>query len=289
MSKIDLISNDWLSLVFKDRNKAYGAYEMRRTAPKRFNWSLIVVLLIIIGAFAISFVVNKVQEARRAELEQQMKMAELEAAKNKPKEEKKAVVKEKEPEKKPEEKKEVVEKVKSSIKFTAPVIKKDSEVKAEDEFKSQAQLMQTNTAIGALNVQGNDDGGAVLRTTMTTIAAPAAPEPEKKEEVETKVFDMVEQMPSFPGGEAALMEWLNKHIHYPAIAQENGVEGRVIVQFVVGHDGSISGVTIARSVDPSLDQEAKRVVRAMPKWIPGKQNGKSVNCKFTLPVTFRLQ
>lgn len=106
---------------------------------------------------------------------------------------------------------------------------------------------------------------------------------------EDKIYDKVEAMPSFQGGEVALMLWLNEHVLYPAMAQENGVEGRVIVQFVVGRDGSVRDVKVVRSVDPSLDQEALRLVRAMPRWIPGKQDGKSVNCKFTLPVTFRLQ
>lgn len=283
MSKINLISNDWLNIVFADRNKAYGAYEMRRTAPKRFNWAMIIVILIIIAAFLLSALVKVIQANQAQKVDQVTQLSEL--AKQAKKEQKKAKVEQKQEEK--EEPKKVVEKVRSSIKFTAPVIAKDSEVKKEDEFKSQTSLMNTNVAMGAFTVQGNDEGGSVLKA-AETVTAPAAPEPETKEE-ETKVFDMVEQMPSFPGGEAALMEWLNKHIHYPAIAQENGVEGRVIVQFVVGRDGSISDVTVARSVDPSLDTEAKRVVRSMPKWIPGKQNGKSVNCKFTLPVTFRLQ
>lgn len=285
MSKINLISNDWLNIVFADRNKEYGAYEMRRTAPKRFNWAMIIVVLIIIAAFLLSALVKVIQANQAQKVDQVTELSAL--AKNAKKEQKKAKVMEKQPEKK-EEPKKVVEKVRSSIKFTAPVIAKDSEVKKEDEFKSQNQLMNTNVAMGAFNVQGNDEGGSVLKA-QEQIAAPTVEVQEQPKEEETKVFDMVEQMPSFPGGEAALMEWLNKHIHYPAIAQENGVEGRVIVQFVVGRDGSISDVTVARSVDPSLDQEAKRVVRAMPKWIPGKQNGKSVNCKFTLPVTFRLQ
>lgn len=284
MSKINLISNDWLNIVFADRNKDYGAYEMRRTAPKRFNWAMVIVILIIVAAFLLSALVKVIQASQAQKVDQVTELSAL--AKQAKKEQKKAKVMDKQPEKK-EEPKKVVEKVRSSIKFTAPVIAKDSEVKKEDEFKSQNQLMTSNVAMGAFNVQGNDEGGAVLKA-QEAITAPAAPEPETKEE-ETKVFDMVEQMPSFPGGEGALMEWLNKHIHYPAIAQENGVEGRVIVQFVVGRDGSVSDVNVVRSVDPSLDQEAKRVVRAMPKWIPGKQNGKSVNCKYTLPVTFRLQ
>ena len=98
-----------------------------------------------------------------------------------------------------------------------------------------------------------------------------------------------EVLPQFYGGDSALITWLNQHIHYPAIAQENDVEGRVVVQFIVQKDGSIGNVVIVQSVDPSLDQEAKRVVRLMPKWIPGKKYGKPVNCKITLPITFGLQ
>ena len=96
-------------------------------------------------------------------------------------------------------------------------------------------------------------------------------------------------MPSFPGGPAELMKWLGSHVQYPAIAQENGVQGRVIVAFVVEKDGSVTDVTVVRSVDPSLDKEAARVVRQMPKWIPGKQNGAAVRVKYNVPVTFKLQ
>lgn len=102
-------------------------------------------------------------------------------------------------------------------------------------------------------------------------------------------LDIAEVMPSFPGGDAKLMTWLSQNIQYPAIAEENGVQGRVIVRFVVGKDGTIRNPKILRSVDPSLDKEALRVVKAMPIWIPGKQKGIPVAVYFTLPVTFQLQ
>ena len=104
-----------------------------------------------------------------------------------------------------------------------------------------------------------------------------------------KVYDVVEQMPSFPGGMPALMSWLNQNIKYPEIAAKNGVQGRVLVQFVVEEDGSLTGEQVAWSVDPSLDKEAVRVVKTMPKWNPGKQNGSAVRVKYTVPVTFKLQ
>ncbi len=105
---------------------------------------------------------------------------------------------------------------------------------------------------------------------------------------ENKVFDMVEEMPSFPGGPAALMQFLQSNTHYPEVAQENGVQGRVTVSFVVEKDGSITDVQVARSADPSLDKEAVRVVKSMPRWTPGRQNGSTVRVKFNVPVTFRL-
>ena len=105
----------------------------------------------------------------------------------------------------------------------------------------------------------------------------------------SNIFGVVEEMPSFPGGQGALMQYLASNIKYPVVAQENGVQGRVIVSFVVERDGSISDVKVARSVDPSLDREAQRVVKSMPKWKPGKQNGSAVRVKYTVPVVFRLQ
>ena len=103
-----------------------------------------------------------------------------------------------------------------------------------------------------------------------------------------KVFDVVEQMPEFPGGPAALMKWIGDNIKYPAIAEENGIQGRVVCTFIVERDGSVTDVQIARSIDPSLDKEAVRVLKKMPKWNPGKLNGKAVRVKYTVPVTFRL-
>lgn len=104
-----------------------------------------------------------------------------------------------------------------------------------------------------------------------------------------KVFDVCEQMPQFPRGDQALMDYLNKSIHYPVEAEENGVQGRVVCSFVIETDGSISDVHVVRSVDPSLDKEAKRVISSMPRWIPGKQSGTPVRVKYSLPVIFKLQ
>ena len=105
----------------------------------------------------------------------------------------------------------------------------------------------------------------------------------------SKVFDVVEEMPQFPGGPSALFEYLAKSVKYPVVAEENGVQGRVLLTFIVERDGTITDVRVVKSVDPSLDKEAQRVVTSMPHWIPGKQNGSPVRVKYTVPVTFKLQ
>ena len=109
-----------------------------------------------------------------------------------------------------------------------------------------------------------------------------------KETEGTKSSQVIEEMPMFPGGEKALVTYLKENLKYPTVPAENGIQGRVIVLFKVEADGSLSDVRIGGSVDPSIDREALRLVKAMPKWIPGKQDGKPVPVKFQLPITFGL-
>lgn len=119
--------------------------------------------------------------------------------------------------------------------------------------------------------------------------APVIVAEEEEEAEESQVFFIVEDMPEFPGGELALRKYIANAIKYPVIAQENGIQGKVYVQFVVGKDGSISDARIARGVDPSLDKEALRVVNGLPNWKPGKQRGKPVRVSYTVPINFVLQ
>lgn len=123
---------------------------------------------------------------------------------------------------------------------------------------------------------------------VQTYVPPPPPKP-KQEEVTEEIFVVVENQPEFPGGNAAMMKFLSDNIKYPVIAQENGIQGRVICNFVVERDGSITDVQVVRGVDPSLDREAVRVIQSMPRWTPGKQRGQAVRVRFTLPVVFRLQ
>ncbi|MBR1686994.1 MAG: energy transducer TonB [Prevotella sp.] len=274
MSKIDLIDNGWVDLVFEGRNKEYGAYQLRKGTGKRNIWSIII-MLALAALIGIVVGVNAIIEANsKEEISADVELSKI--IKKEAKVEKKAPVKIEEA--KP------VEKVKSSIKFVPPVIKKDSEVKPEEELRTQDDLNKSNLNVGALDVKGNsEDEGTVMR--VTEVIA----QPEEKPKEDNQIFTIVEQKPTFPGGDGALMSWLSSNIKYPVLAEENGIQGRVIVQFVVERDGSITDVQVVRGVDRSLDEEAKRVVKSMPHWIPGKQNGSAVRVRYTLPVTFKLQ
>lgn len=277
MSKIDLLDQQWIDLVFDGKNEAYGAYQIRQNTNRR---NLLAMIALIIGLAAIVDLflgVNVASEAIRSaqhEAEVVLDQIEEEAAE----EQEEEVVYEQQPEE------EVVleETVMNSEKFTAYEMQDDA---PEQVTKTQDEVAQSEVAIGAIDYdQGSDEADHVLKVNEKVVDEVPPPAPE-----ETKVFEVVEQMPTFPGGDAALMSFLNKNIKYPVIAEENGIQGRVIATFVVERDGSITDVRVVKSVDPSLDKEAVRVLKSMPKWIPGKQNGSAVRVKYTVPVTFRLQ
>ena len=282
MAKIDLYEPKWVDMVFAGKNKEYGAYQLRKGTSGRNIKALLI--LIIAAALVGGFLAWKVIEQKQAE-EQQAYMEAMELAKLQ--EQAKKEKKKPEPIKPKVEQKKEIPVARETQKFTAPVIKKDELVKEENQVKQMDQL-DDKVAVGTENKEGVKDRTVEAVRNDIAVAAPPPP-PAPKPEVANKVFDVVEEMPSFPGGQGALMAFLSSNIKYPVVAQENGVQGRVIVGFVVEKDGSISDVKVMRSVDPSLDREAQRVVKAMPKWKPGKQNGSAVRVKYTVPVVFRLQ
>ena len=145
------------------------------------------------------------------------------------------------------------------------------------------EIMDNDSEVEESTIQASDDTQAAVEVKYTPV------EVEEEEVEEQQIFQVVEEMPEFPGGMGECMKFLGKNIKYPTISQENGVQGRVIVQFVVNRDGSIVDPVVVRGVDPYLDKEALRVISTMPKWKPGKQRGKAVRVKYTVPVMFRLQ
>lgn len=265
MSKIDLTSLEWRELVFQGKNKEYGAYQLRGESNRRHNRAMIIVTIIAVIGFSLPKLIEMATPKQKEINETVTSLSTLEEA------EVKNDIKKEEVAPPPP--------LKSTIKFVAPVIAKDEEVSDKDEMKSQEELTNANVQISVADVKGVT-GGTVDIADVKQAVAEVEPE---------KIWDVIEQMPSFPGGDGELMSFLGKSIKYPVIAQENGIQGKVILGFVVTKTGAISDINVLRSLDPSCDKEAIRVVKLLPKWIPGKQNGENVNVRYTLPVVFRLQ
>ncbi|MBP3737708.1 MAG: energy transducer TonB [Muribaculaceae bacterium] len=281
---VDLSSREWCDLVFEGKNKDFGAYEMRTTSTKRHNkavlYTLIGAIIVVAAAVSIAKLQEYIAERRLAEQAQQEEVLIDMSENEEPEEEQQERLEQPKPEVLPEE-------VLNTVKVTELRIVEDEKVKAEDEIKTQDELKETETAFGQKdNDKGTEDRN-VTRTLKEEVVVEKK-EPEKKVEKE-EVFKSVEQMPTFPGGEAALMKYLSSHIQYPTMAQENNVQGRVVVQFVVTKTGKVGDVRVVRSVDKDLDREAVRVCKSLPNFVPGRQNGQPVNVWYTLPVTFKLQ
>ena len=278
---VDLSSKEWRDIVFEGKNKEYGAYEMRAKSVSRHNKAMIVIVIVIIAVFALAFLVNTVIKSVEARPTDEAEQALVEMATEEAEEE----TPEEEPQRVEEQQPEVVkEELLNTVKLTEIAIVDDNEVK--EEIKSQDELRETETAVGKQNEdRGVDDIINAQVHKDVVVVEEKKPEPVD----DNKVFESVEQNPQFPGGDAALLKYVSDHIRYPSVAQENNIQGRVVVQFVVTKTGSIGQVKVVRSKDPDLDKEAVRVVKTLPKFVPGKMNGHAVNVWYTLPITFRLQ
>lgn len=287
MSKVDLKSREWCELVFEGRNKAYGAYELRSKSGRRHLWALIDIIIGICAIGAIVAGTIAAREALKASMDESDTVTELsELKKEEPKkEEKKVEVKQEEI----PQKQEVL--VKSSIQFTVPEIV--DQVDESKKLKNQDELNESKVSIASITVEGNSDHGINIddlrdnQVMGTNTNAPVASSAVVEEEA--KVYNVVEQPPTFPGGEAALLKYIATHVKYPESAMNDDIQGVVNLRFVVMEDGSVGDVQVAKSLDKDCDKEAVRVVKSLPRFIPGKQQGKAVRVWFSLPVRFQLQ
>lgn len=284
---VDLTSKEWRDIVFSNKNKEFGAYQLRAKSDKRHNMAVLYTLIGLVIVLFLIFGYSKYSDyqAEKAALE----------AKEKAEKMSQAILEQ--VEETPEEDEEIEEQ-----KFEQPEVVVPEEVLATvqvtqiaivdaDKVKNAVMDMETqqedNTARGVVNQEGSDDADKFKAVQEQVVVK--EPEPEVQKPKEEQIFVAVEQPAEFPGGMAALMRWLNNNMRYPEAAQQNDIQGRVIVNFVVEKDGSIANVKIAKGVDKDLDREALRVVKKMPKWQPGKNNGVAVRSYFNLPVIFRLQ
>jgi periplasmic protein TonB len=261
----NIFSDEWCDLIFETKNKLYGAYDLRRQSDKWHFRALVIASIIFIlavsGPGLLRFILPERKEADTAV----RKLTEIKI--DKPKEEN--ILKEIPPPPPP---------IRNTIKFTPPVIKPDEQVNEADEPKMQKEIIEEKAAIGTVNFdKGTDD-----------VAAPIAKKNIEITEEVDQPFVVVEQMPQFPGGIEEMMKFIKNNLKYPVIAQEMGVSGTVIVNFVVGRDGKITKIKVMRGIGSGCDEEAMKVLEKMPAWSPGKQGGKPVLVSYTLPIKFQL-
>lgn len=284
---VDLTSKEWRDIVFSNKNKEFGAYQLRAKSDKRHNMAVLYTLIGLVIVLFLIFGYSKYSDyqAEKAALEakekaEKMSQAILEQVEETPEEDD-------EIEEQKFEQPEVVvpEEVLATVQVTQIAIVDADKVK--NEVMDMETQQEDNTARGVVNQEGSDDADKFKAVQEQVVVK--EPEPEVQKPKEEQIFVAVEQPAEFPGGMAALMRWLNNNMRYPEAAQQNDIQGRVIVNFVVEKDGSIANVKIAKGVDKDLDREALRVVKKMPKWQPGKNNGVAVRSYFNLPVIFRLQ
>jgi protein TonB len=269
---LDLNSQRWLSLIFEGKNKQYGAYVQREESSDRHLIAMIIITTIALATIFLPRLISSVMPKQDDKTQvTEVQMADISTQQEIPEEN---VVKEIVAPPPPE--------LKSTVAFTPPKIVEDDKIKDEELTKTQQELTDTKAAISVADVVGSPEGKvdiADLQDHKVVVEEPKV----------DQIFHHVEVMPEFPGGSGALLKWLNENMSYPPIAQEQGIQGRVSLRFVVRPDGSIDNVEVVKGLDPSCDKEAVRVVKKMPKWIPGKQNGNPVNVYFSLPVLFKLQ
>lgn len=263
--KIDLYDSKWIDLVFRGRNQEYGAYEIRRLYPR--NAFLGIVLSIVLFTLAVSapLIIKLISDAipeekvvlvnNTTDLEEPPPVDKNQPATPPP------------PPPPP---------LKSTIKFTPPEIKPDAEVPDEPP-PTQDKLQDVDA--GKTTVEGDPNADVDLSGLEDGTGDVIG---------EEQVFLAVEQQPEFPGGESALIEYIGKNTKYPAIARENNIEGRVFISFVVEKDGNISDVKVVRGIGGGCDEEAKRVIKGLPRFTPGKQNGRPVRVQYNVPVNFKL-
>jgi protein TonB len=257
-------SNDRNDIVFANRNKAYGAYTLRRDYDKRMVIIMLSVTGIIGAVYGVHHYIKNLPEEVVVEKKVDLSNMAIPAP---PEDE----------ELPPPPKEELPPPQERTVAFPPPVI---VDIEVDEEIKTQEQMEDTKAS--TKTVESDNE-------TWSTETGPAEEKPEVTETKEEAILEFVEEDATFNGGPAAMQQWIAKNTVYPQSAIELGEQGKVYVSFVVEPDGTISNVQVERGISEDLDREAKRVVRAMPRWKPGKNNGRAVRARCRLPIAFNLQ
>jgi len=266
-SKLDILDQKWIDVVFSGRNKAYGAYELRRDNGKNTLKALWIGIVFFVLAISANTIINMVSGFIPA-AKPKVKITNVVLSPPPPD------LKKPPPPPPPEPPKPKVD----QVKFPPPVVKPDVEVKEKPPTVKELEVADP----GQKNLKGDSKADVVIEDPVGTS--------DKKvtEDDPNKIFTAVEQNPEFPGGLDAFYKYLGKTIRYPAVARENNTQGRVVVSFVCERDGSLTDIKVARGIGDGCDEEAIRVIKASPHWKPGIQNGRPVRVMYSVPINFTL-
>ncbi|MFT4061807.1 MAG: TonB family protein [Edaphocola sp.] len=265
-----ILKADYLDILFEGRNKKYGAYELRKKYSKRAAIAGLISVGVVGGIFAATMIKPK----EKIEAVAPVDVKDVQLAEPPPMDPKKPP---------PPPPVAPPPPVKPTVKFTPPIIKKNEEVHEEEMIKEPPK--DEKVVVGPADIKGSGDPDAIDPGLSSQSGTGKGGPVEEAGPPVDKIFTSVEQMPTPPFD---VNQYLAKNIRYPAAAREDNIQGRVVLQFVVDKDGSVTDIVIKKDIGGGCGKEAERVVRSMPKWKPGKQNGQPVKVYFTLPVSFKL-
>ena len=267
-SKLDILKTEWIDVVFTDRNKAYGAYDLRKENSKNTNKALVIGVILFVVLISAQTIINFVS-GFIPKATDKVKIVNVVLLPPPPLDQKKP------PPPPPEPPKPKID----QVKFPPPVVKPDNEVKEQPPTVKELEVADP----GQKTVKGDPNANI-------TIDEPVGNSDVKQvtEEDPNKIFTAVEKDPAFKGGIENFYAYLRKNVRYPAVAKENNVQGKVFLTFVVEKDGSLTDIKVVRGIGSGCDDEAIRVLKASPHWQPGIQNGRPVRVQYTMPISFTL-
>ena len=276
-NSVNLNSSEWCDMIFEGKNKSYGAFELRQSSWKRYISAFGIMLLLVAFVAALPAIISSVKAATGTRAEN-IKDVYTVITVDQPLNKVEDVVKPTVPE---------PPKYMAMTKFVPPTITKDTDVPDNTEMVIMDDVVKGNDEIGAFTVEnGSKDADAIRKEIENNLGnGNGTKEPEDA----PKTFVRAEVMPQFPGGNSEMYKFIADNLKYPVVDQEMGIQGRVTVRFVVSKTGEITNLELIKGISPTCDKEALRVIKSMPKWVPGKQSGNPVQVYFTMPIVFKLK
>ncbi len=266
MSKIDITSKEWCDIIFDGKNKDYGAYRIRVESKCRYMFVLVLLVVLSSVPFLYMFLYDAFSCTKVKKIDI-VQLSDMKPAENKYR----LVVR------------------------SVNIASQKRKVASKQQPKSDVLLIKPDKEVKNDNLSSSDEKGTNANISLTDIPADTSGFSNKtvarnavnanKDKV---IFRVVEQLPEFPGGATAYMKWLTKNLRYPITAQQQKVNGKVVVQFVVNKNGSVSDIKILEPLDPDCDKEVVRVLSMMPKWKPGMEKDHPVRTKYVIPIVFKM-